>query len=523
MLGVDPSSQTATKPRARDRAAPACPHLGLASDQFAHFGGASPEHRCYLWMARERIDRAHQQRYCLTDAHAACPWKVVTRRHAGEREGLGTQLSGVLRDRFDNLERATVRATWPRAILAVLAFAAVMLATSAREAARVAFPYLRRAVWSALRLGRQGLKLGGPRLVRASGILMRCAGGAARSALARIRARRPRPPVPSTPRPVLGVEDLAAVPIDPVEVEPVRSDVWVPLGVWTCGYCRAENSAQQEFCPRCYRLADELEAYLRRENRLDLLSGLKAVEVGGESRAFRQFVAATTRYPGDTLAWRWRARTAPTISQVIIALEQLILLDPTDTQVQADLAIARSRYHGERTIAAPAASEAKAPPAQPRLGNRILDLARHLSLELASIPSFALGILVAGAPVRDLLSMLSLDDYARLLPSYALPSLIVRLPPSLQPDLLPDLSTNLVGLGLVAFAVWYLYLAFRLTDGSPGSRWPSLAAGVVALGSLRVAVAGTAPLLACAVLLTVLAAIGREAPRDTRARIVRQV
>lgn len=521
MLGVDPSSQTATPPRARDRTTPACPHLGLASDQFAHFGGASPEHRCYLWMARERIDRSHQQRYCLTEVHASCPWKAVTRRPPIEREGLGTHFSGVLRDRFDNLERITVRATWPRAILAVLVFAAIMLATGAREAARFAFPYLRRAAWSALRLSRQGLAVGGPTLLHALGVLIGAAGRAARSLGAAGGARRA--PAPSSPRLVLGVEDLATAPIDPVKVEPVPSDVWVPLGVWTCGYCRAENTAQQEFCPRCYRLADTLEAYLRREDRTDLLSGLKAVEVGGESRAFRHFVAATTRFPGDTLAWRWRARTAPTVSQVIIALEQLILLDPTDTQVQADLAIARSRYHGERTIAPPSAKEAKTEPEKPRLTNRFLDLARRLSLELASVPAFALGILLAGAPVRDLLSMLALDDYARLLPTYALPSLIVHLPRSLQPDLLPDFGADVVGLGLIAISVWYLYLAFRLTDGSRGSRWPSLVAGLIALGSLHVAVAGTAPLLACALLLIILAAIGREAPLDARARIVRQV
>jgi len=57
-----------------------CPHLGLAEDPFDRGQHASDEHRCYAQLARERIDLAHQRRFCLTAAHGACPFLLVSAR-----------------------------------------------------------------------------------------------------------------------------------------------------------------------------------------------------------------------------------------------------------------------------------------------------------------------------------------------------------------------------------------------------------------------------------------------------------
>ncbi|HLG69831.1 MAG TPA: hypothetical protein VK009_05340 [Chloroflexota bacterium] len=35
------------------------------------------EHRCHLWSLQERIDLAHQNSYCFTEAHRRCPWLSV--------------------------------------------------------------------------------------------------------------------------------------------------------------------------------------------------------------------------------------------------------------------------------------------------------------------------------------------------------------------------------------------------------------------------------------------------------------
>ena len=57
-----------------------CPHLGLAADPFNRGPHATDEHRCYAQLGRERIDLAHQRRFCLTSAHPACPFLLVSSR-----------------------------------------------------------------------------------------------------------------------------------------------------------------------------------------------------------------------------------------------------------------------------------------------------------------------------------------------------------------------------------------------------------------------------------------------------------
>ena len=50
-----------------------CPHLGSSTDPFSHTQQPSDDHRCYLWMQRDRIDLVHQKGFCLTTAHHRCP------------------------------------------------------------------------------------------------------------------------------------------------------------------------------------------------------------------------------------------------------------------------------------------------------------------------------------------------------------------------------------------------------------------------------------------------------------------
>lgn len=519
----------------------ACPHLGLASDQFARYGGPSPEHRCYLWMARERIDRAHQQRFCLAEAHARCPWKAVTRREpTGEPEGLGARVSDAIRARFDELEQATLRSNWPRALFAIVVFLAGLLVAGTRGGARILKPHLLRIGRLLLSLGMQIVTQGLPRLGRSSVTAARWAGsrgGALTRAITTKQRQKPEKvnrqvssgsPSPDEPAP-FEISDDEPLPIgwagSPITSAPVDEDLdFASNGSWTCATCGMENQSPNTFCQSCHHLSSVLDAHLRQRGKIDLLDGLKAIELGNEEAAFHAFVLATVRFPSDTLAWRWRARTAPTVSDVVASLEKLVRLKPDDRQLQADLVIARSRLQSERGITGPPVHPTpRAESTDPSVSQRILGVARRLALEIASIPAFALGILLAGQPVRDVLAMLDLGDYAVLLPTFQLPALIVHLPASLQPDFLPEVSTDVVGIGLLFVAAGYFYLAFRLADGSPGSRWVSVVGGLIALGSLHVTSSGGGPLFACGLLLTLVAAIGQEAPRTKRAQIVRTV
>jgi hypothetical protein len=43
----------------------ACPHLGLAGDPFVHRDQPAEEHRCYVYLQRDRVDLTHQCSFCL--------------------------------------------------------------------------------------------------------------------------------------------------------------------------------------------------------------------------------------------------------------------------------------------------------------------------------------------------------------------------------------------------------------------------------------------------------------------------
>lgn len=71
----------------------ACPHLGMAADPFVKDESPTEEHRCYVYMQRDRIDLAHQKRFCLDgSSYQRCPF--ITIRPAVEaRQPVGRRLS----------------------------------------------------------------------------------------------------------------------------------------------------------------------------------------------------------------------------------------------------------------------------------------------------------------------------------------------------------------------------------------------------------------------------------------------
>jgi hypothetical protein len=101
-----------------------CPHLGLASDPHQHVEQTSPEHRCYLWMQRDRIDVLHQERFCLTAAHPSCPWlsALPPGASARELERSWWRFGVALRIGFLGLEKVSARASLPAVLAAMGAF-----------------------------------------------------------------------------------------------------------------------------------------------------------------------------------------------------------------------------------------------------------------------------------------------------------------------------------------------------------------------------------------------------------------
>jgi hypothetical protein len=300
-----------------------CPYLGLAHDQFGHLPEPSSEHRCYLYMQRERIDQSHQERFCLTTSYLNCPWLMVSPAAAGQGDSPWQRFSESLRERFDEMERVTMRNRWPRAFVAVLIFIAQMTAKAAVETWRVCAPvvgpFLERR-WIELRAWalRSWLKFKN------------------RSARPAIQKAAPRSTTVSTPAAApstLHFETVAdEVSLGPaVEPTPVTNGAHVqssgegvarpvvethtlPGFKWECANCFTYNPPSVTFCQHCGRLSTHVEEELLAKEDFFTLDGLKALMAGDEDGAHRYFTLATQANPQSELAWRWRSRTAATLN-----------------------------------------------------------------------------------------------------------------------------------------------------------------------------------------------------------------
>ena len=58
---------------ALDAAFSACPHLGVNDDRDTYYLYATSVNRCYVRPVPVRVDTAHQDSYCLSPQHTACP------------------------------------------------------------------------------------------------------------------------------------------------------------------------------------------------------------------------------------------------------------------------------------------------------------------------------------------------------------------------------------------------------------------------------------------------------------------
>jgi len=89
-------------------ASKSCPHLGIASDPFSHENLPTDDHRCYLWMQRDRIDLVHQKGFCLSTAHHKCPWLMMRRPDAPPplRQRLPGLVAGLPRGLWGGLRAA---------------------------------------------------------------------------------------------------------------------------------------------------------------------------------------------------------------------------------------------------------------------------------------------------------------------------------------------------------------------------------------------------------------------------------
>lgn len=183
-------------------------------------------------------------------------------------------------------------------------------------------------------------------------------------------------------------------------------------------------------------------------------------------------------------------------------------------KAQGDLEIARARREQEQELAAARAlARQTAPlPTGPSLIQRVIVVARRLALELASIPSFILGLLWLGQPVLDGLASIGVRGLEPVFPIFRLPQLVLTLPPDLVQPLLSS-PVNLADFAPIALAVWCFLLAFRVADGSATARYVAVVSALISLAGTRYVVANGQIFLLASISLLILSAIGQSAPR----------
>ncbi|MDA8216880.1 MAG: hypothetical protein M0Z94_04605 [Dehalococcoidales bacterium] len=393
-----------------------CPHLGLEGDQSSISLKPSPRHRCYLWMERSRIDLTHQARFCLTDSHSICPWLSIGGTPTARLDSAVFQLRRAARW---VLERSSRRA---------LAIAATFWTWSGtfpwpkvRYVARRGLRYL--GSWGqqalvglghfALRLGAMGWDLSG-----------RLGAGIGRLAATE--------PVPSTmPADPPAVEEVPPAPPQTPSLD--RLPMQKATLIWQCDACETINTGPLRVCHWCGRPSPPVEEALMSSGDELLAQGLAGLKAGNEELAYDYFAKACEASPSNELAWHWRAKTAPTVDEVISCLQRLLEINPGNANVRADLKWAlQRRKHAQPEQARPdqkrrAAAESRSQRVTVQL-RRITDELRWWVLQLAAVCAFALALVLtipyvrlAGPPDRP-----ELGEFLALLPALDLPKLTVH-------------------------------------------------------------------------------------------------
>ncbi|MBI4498705.1 MAG: hypothetical protein HY689_12495 [Chloroflexi bacterium] len=345
----------------------ACPHLGMTDDPFAHRDAPSEEHRCYLWMQRDRIDLTHQKGFCLSPAHTYCPWLSI--RPAAAPTPLYRRLPALAGQHARRVAAtaAPVLQAWLRAAAAALAHA---VAWGWRQARTVWLPALTGRIRAVLRWAlRQAARaedtlrtyaaavgpstaqardaLGG-RVHRLAGVL---GAGVARSwaslrrilahtaawpgrTAARLRPRRARPAA-------LALELARQHGPEPGAAAPH------PAPATSQRPASAVAGAGQPLTPGAPAATESLQRLLEQAK----LAGM----AGNRRQAHAHFVFITELAPDHEEAWLWRAAMASNNDEKRTCLERALALNPASTR-------ARSGLEDFLDALQPAPTAASAPP-----------------------------------------------------------------------------------------------------------------------------------------------------------------
>jgi hypothetical protein len=124
---------------------------------------------------------------------------------------------------------------------------------------------------------------------------------------------------------------------------------------------------------------------------------IAALESGNDELAYQLFVQACHEDGRDPRAWFFRAKTAPTLKEVIASLERAAALAPDNDQIRVSLADARSRLERERTLRKIDDSTATAPKPSRPWAPRPVPAAVRFRRALANVATWTVSSVAAAA------------------------------------------------------------------------------------------------------------------------------
>lgn len=377
--------------RAREPQRRACPHLGLANDPFARHEVLTEEHRCYVYLQRDRVDLAHQRIFCLSGRYRRCPWLAIrpsnaavplpARLRAAMRSVAGAAWRGARRQSAA-ASLAALRGeahAYLRRLPALLAHALavsrpvlcrtlVAVGRSLRTTLAHAVTSLRALALAVARLSWRGARASWQRR-RTVGAVWR----AVSASMTRRSALAASPPlaVASDTTTERGVPSAVARPSQVEQAGDAGSALAPAAGPMLV----AHDEVAFANTPPLVQPTSPAQTLLAEARAADLPArGIAAVEAGREAEAHDLFRAAVAESPRSARAWFWVAKTAPTLDELIYALEHALALAPDDEKLKVSLVWAlRRREHARRLAAGATDAPAQTHGAVPAIARQWLN------------------------------------------------------------------------------------------------------------------------------------------------------
>ena len=278
-----------------------CAHLGYVDDPFERGPHATNEHRCFAHMGKDRIDLAHQKRFCLTSAHATCPFLLVNARE--QQRDWSTEARG----------------WWRKVSPAYQALTATQLGRVVELGAAAALRGYRLMQWAVLTVSALVLQT-----------------------WEHVRPRHTAPVVKATA--VTG--GLEAYDEEMVEA--------APLVVEATAVTVAPEAYDHEILEAEPQVVEATAATVAREayHHEILEAEPRVVEAVIAEEVVPPTVYTEPSPQRETAReWFWRAKNADTLDELVQCLERASALDPTNEMIATNLEWAKERLEAQRQAA----------------------------------------------------------------------------------------------------------------------------------------------------------------------------